>query len=167
MDAWCSIVLDGALQAGGMAAFAPVLDHAQASAIRDYVRHRAQEDGLSAADASTHPLDTRRGAIIAAHGTASGATACAACHGLNGEPVAGGAFPRIGGQGAPYLSEQLQDFASKARANAIMAPIAAALSTDDIRDVAAYYASVVSPFPALPQGNAQLVARGQGAGGVR
>jgi cytochrome c553 len=55
----------------------------------------------------------------------------------------------------------LQDFASKARANAIMAPIAAALSADDIRDVAAFYASVVSPFPALPRGNAQLVDKGK------
>jgi len=161
VDAWYGIVLDGALQAGGMAPFAPVLDHAQASAIRDYVRHRAQEDGLGAGHASTHPPDAKRGATIAAQGTASGATACAACHGLNGEPVAGGAFPRIGGQGAPYLSKQLQDFAAKARANAVMAPIAAALSADDIRDVAAYYASIVSPFSALPQGNAQLVNKGR------
>ena len=41
VDAWYSIVLDGALRQGGMAPFAPTLDHAQASAIRDYVIHRA------------------------------------------------------------------------------------------------------------------------------
>jgi cytochrome c553 len=34
-------------------------------------------------------------------------------------------------------------------------------SPDDIRDVAAYYAGVESPFPALPRGNAQLVDKGR------
>lgn len=158
VDAWYSIVLDGELQTGGMAAFAPVLDRVQASAIREYVRQRAQADGLGAGN---DVPDMKRGATIAAQGTASGATACAACHGLNGEPVGDDAFPRIGGQGAPYLSKQLQDFKTKARANAIMAPIAAALSADDIRDVAAYYASIESPFPVLPHGNAQLVDKGR------
>jgi quinohemoprotein ethanol dehydrogenase len=158
VDAWYSIVLDGALQEGGMAAFAPVLDHAQASAIRDYVRHRAQEDGLGA---STHPPDAKRGAAIVAQGTASGAAACAGCHGLNGDSIGGGAFPRVGGQGAPYLSQQLQDFKSGARANAIMSPIANTLSVDDIGDVAAYFASLESAFPPLPPGNAQLVDKGR------
>ena len=161
VDAWYSIVLDGVLQEGGMAAFSPVLDHAQASAIRDYVRRRALEDGLGAGDTASHPPDAKRGATIVAHGTASGATACAACHGLNGDSVGGGAFPRVGGQGAPYLSKQLQDFKSRARTNAIMAPIADTLSADDIRDVAAYFASVESALPPLPRGNAQLVDKGR------
>jgi hypothetical protein len=44
VDAWYSIVLDGALKDGGMAPFGSVLDRAQAAAILDYVVHRANED---------------------------------------------------------------------------------------------------------------------------
>ena len=59
-DAWYSIVLDGALKEGGMAAFAQVLDRAQAAAIRDYVIHRANEDDatLSARQRDTSPIRT-------------------------------------------------------------------------------------------------------------
>ncbi len=47
VDAWYSIVLDGALEEGGMAAFGPVLDRTQATAIRDYC-HSARQRGHGA-----------------------------------------------------------------------------------------------------------------------
>ena len=80
-----------------------------------------------------------RGAVIAAQGTVAGAPPCAQCHAFNGVSDASGAFPRLAGQSAYYLAEQLRDFASGMRSNAFMTPIAKALTADDIADVAAYY----------------------------
>ena len=53
-----------------------------------------------------------RGAVIAAQGTVAGAPPCAQCHAFNGVSDASGAFPRLAGQSAYYLAEQLRDFAS-------------------------------------------------------
>ena len=160
VDAWYNIVLDGALKEGGMAPFGSVLDRAQATAIRDYVIHRAHEDASTATTTTRQP-DPNRGAVIVAQGTSSGAPACAQCHAFTGGSDSSGAFPRIAGQSAAYLSEQLRDFGSGVRANALMTPIAKALSPDDIADVAAYYASVEASFPPLATGDPDLVAKGQ------
>jgi len=153
--------LDGVLKEGGMAPFGLVLDRGQAAAIRDYVIHRAHEDASTAATTTTRQPDPNRGAVIVAQGTPSGAPACAQCHAFTGGSDTSGAFPRIAGQSAAYLSEQLRDFGSGVRANAIMTPIATALSPDDIADVAAYYATVETPFPPLATGDPDLVAKGQ------
>jgi len=161
VDAWYSIVLDGALQQGGMAAFRPVLDRAQATAIRAYVVNRAQEDSTTRTQAGLRRPDPQRGAAIALHGTASEAVPCAQCHGSAGESNVKGAFPRIAGQSAPYLSEQLRDFSSKARASDLMSPIASALSPDEIADVAAYYASIQSPIPPVTTASPELVKKGR------
>jgi cytochrome c553 len=160
VDAWYNIVLDGVLKENGMAPFGSVLDRGQASAIRDYVIHRAHEDKSTVATTTREP-DPNRGAVIVAQGTPSGATACAQCHAFTGGSDSSGAFPRIAGQSAAYLSEQLRDFGSGVRANAIMTPIAKVLSPDDIADVAAYYATVETPFPPLATGDQDLVAKGQ------
>jgi mono/diheme cytochrome c family protein len=100
VDAWYSIVLDGALKEGGMAAFGSVLDRGQAAAIRDYVIHRAHEDESTAATSTARQPDPNRGAVIVAQGTPSGAPACARCHAFTGGSDASGAFPRIAGQSA-------------------------------------------------------------------
>ena len=160
VDAWYSIVLDGALRQGGMAPFAPVLDHTQASAIRDYIIHRANAPDAPNAGKPDHQPDLGHGAVIVAQGTAAGAPACAQCHGLTGGSDASGAFPRLAGQPAAYLSRQLQDFRSGARANAIMSPIARALSPDDAADVSAYFASLDTPFPPLAAPDPNLVKKG-------
>ena len=149
VDAWYSIVLDGALKEGGMAAFGSVLDRTQATAIRDYIIHRANEDDPARSARGRRQPDPSHGAVIAAQGTAAGAPACAQCHAFSGGSDSSGAFPRIAGQSAFYLARQLRDFSSGVRANAIMSPIASALSPDDIDDVAAYYANVEAPFPPL------------------
>ena len=160
VDAWYSIVLDGALKEGGMAAFSQVLDRAQAGAIRDYVVHRARED-QAAIGARNRQSDPNHGAMIVAQGTAAGGNACAQCHAFTGSSDGSGAFPRLAGQPAAYLAEQLRDFASGARANAVMSPIAGSLSADDIEDVAAYFASVETPYPPLPSMDAALVKKGE------
>jgi len=100
--------------------------------------------------------------VIAAQGTAAGAPACARCHAFNGGSDGSGAFPRIAGQSAFYLSEQLRAFSSGVRLNAIMSPVAKALSADDISDVTAYYAGAMAPFlPLASTADAGLVAQGE------
>lgn len=63
---------------------------------------------------------------------------CAACHGADGNSAAPN-FPKIAGQNAKYIYKQLQNFKSGFRENALMMPIAMALSDQDMADVAQYY----------------------------
>jgi cytochrome c553 len=109
----------------------------------------------------TRKPDRKRGAVIAAQGTAAGAPACAQCHAFNGTSDGSGAFPRIAGQSVYYLAKQMRDFTSGVRSNAVMSPIAKALTPDDIADVAAYYAGVDAPFPPLSNSGAALIKRGE------
>jgi cytochrome c553 len=102
-----------------------------------------------------------RGAVIAAQGTVTGAPPCAQCHAFNGVSDASGAFPRVAGQSAYYLAEQLRDFASGMRSNAFMTPIAKALTADDIADVAAYYSGLDAPFLPLRKPDEALVKAGE------
>ncbi len=78
------------------------------------------------------------------------AAACAACHGTNGVSRAP-AIPSLAGQREKFLQWQLVFFRSGRRENAIMGPIASALSDEDIRNLGAYYASLPrAPPPAPP-----------------
>jgi cytochrome c553 len=72
---------------------------------------------------------------------ADGATksaACAACHGPNGNSV-NAEWPRLAGQSAVYIVEQLRLFRSGVRNNPVMKPLASTLSNQDIDDLAVYY----------------------------
>jgi cytochrome c553 len=113
------------------------------------------------AQSTARQPDVNRGAVIAAQGTRSGAPACAQCHAFNGSSDGSGAFPRIAGQSTYYLMRQMRDFSSNVRANAIMSPIAKALSPDDIADAAAYYAGVNAPFLPLASAAPALIQRGE------
>jgi cytochrome c553 len=115
---------------------------------------------LAVAEADDHQPDIARGAAIAAQGVA-GAPACAQCHAYNGASDGSGAFPRISGQSAYYLAKQLRDYVSGVRTNAVMTPIAKALSSADTTAVAAYYASVSAPFLPLKSAKPMLVKRGE------
>src|SRR5438105_4395839 len=65
---------------------------------------------------------------------------CTACHGEDGNsPTAD--YPKLAGQHPDYLAKALRDYKSGMRKNAIMAGFAAALSKDDIENLAEYYAS--------------------------
>jgi len=80
----------------------------------------------------------------AARGQRIAGQVCAACHAADGNSVAA-ANPKIAGQFEEYLQKQLGDFKAQpgkkpARESAIMTPMAANLSNDDIQSVAAYYA---------------------------
>jgi len=105
--------------------------------------------------------DTKHGATIAAQGTPGGAPGCAQCHAFNGASDGSGAFPRIAGQSAYYLSKQLRDFRSGQRDNAVMTPIAKAMTAEDIDDVAAYYAGLHSPVLPLAKPDTALIKQGE------
>jgi cytochrome c553 len=68
----------------------------------------------------------------------SKAEQCQECHGEAGLGTAEH-FPKLAGQGAPYLRKQLSDFRSGARKNLIMTDMAAAISKQDVEDIAAYF----------------------------
>lgn len=66
---------------------------------------------------------------------------CAACHGPEGISQTP-QFPNIAGQYEDYLYQSLKDYKSGARNNAIMAGTVATLSDQDMKDLAAYFASL-------------------------
>lgn len=66
--------------------------------------------------------------------------ACAACHGADGNSVAG-MFPNLAGQTWRYIYIQLKDFKEGRRSNQMMSPMAVPLSRQDMIDIANYYAS--------------------------
>ena len=75
-----------------------------------------------------------------AKGATISSTVCAACHtadGSRGIPT----NPILQGQHPDYLVKQLGEFKSGKRDNAVMKPMASTLSDDDMRNVAAFYAS--------------------------
>lgn len=65
---------------------------------------------------------------------------CQACHGVDGNS-SNPEWPKLAGQHAGYLAQQLAAFKSGARQNATMSAMVAGLSEQDMHDLAAYYAS--------------------------
>lgn len=77
------------------------------------------------------------------------AATCEACHGADGlgtNPM----YPVLAGQYEDYLVHALKSYRDGTRKNAIMAGLAAPLSDADIKDLAAYYASMPSALHTLP-----------------
>ncbi|KFN44476.1 c-type cytochrome [Arenimonas oryziterrae] len=72
------------------------------------------------------------------------ATACAACHGADGNKTLDATYPRLAGQYPDYLSKALHEYKNGKRKNAIMAGQAQALSDQDIADLSAYFGSLDS-----------------------
>lgn len=93
---------------------------------------------------------------------ANGAPACMICHGAQGEGNPAAGFPQLAGQGAVYLTEQLEAIANDTRASPTMTAIAKSLDPTQRQAVAQYYASLPSPLnidqlaaTALPPANAE------------
>lgn len=66
---------------------------------------------------------------------------CYACHGMNGISSMS-LYPNLAGQKRRYLAAQLRAFRDGSRRNPIMSLIAAHLTDAQIKDVAAYFASL-------------------------
>lgn len=69
------------------------------------------------------------------------AAVCKSCHGEGGVKPILPEYPMIGGQHQDYLAAALTQYKSGKRKNASMNGFAAALSTQDIQDLAAYFSS--------------------------
>lgn len=99
----------------------------------------------AAASAATAAGVPPAGKVDLARGQQIATSVCMACHTVDGSRGAA-TNPILAGQHGDYLVKQLREFKSGARANAIMQGFASQLSDDDMRNVAAFYASK-APVP--------------------
>jgi cytochrome c553 len=81
---------------------------------------------------------------------AAKAKPCAACHGPDFNTPISADIPRLAGQHADYLARALADYKTGARKNAVMDGQAAALSRQDILDLAAYFHSLGGTLKVIP-----------------
>lgn len=104
----------------------------------------------SAASLANEVVDLRRQPVI--EGNAEAAleknAVCGGCHGVDGNSVVPD-FPSLAGQSATYLYLQLKAFKAGSRPSDIMKPQVEALSDQDMKDLAAHYASL-SPKASSP-----------------
>ncbi|MDI1272042.1 c-type cytochrome [Polaromonas sp.] len=110
----------------------------------------------------------KAGEQLARVGKPPSVTACVSCHGAQGEGMA--AFPPLAGTGYGYLMAQLDAFADGRRKNAVMEPIAKALSTEERASTAAYFSGlparvqpIAGPSPATSDAGGWLAQRGRWA----
>lgn len=110
-----------------------------------------------------------QGRQIATQGAGAAVPACASCHGARGE--GGAAFPRLAGTGQAYLQAQLEAFASGARKNPLMQPIAQGLTPSQRQSVTLYFSQLPAPMhaadvaqPTPADAGAWLATRGRWTG---
>lgn len=87
---------------------------------------------------------------------------CAGCHGADGQGGKRGEYPRLAGQRASYLEEQLRSFRARRRINIPMIPYTEEreMNDDDVRAIAAYLASVkLSTKPPTFKGDEDALTR--------
>lgn len=65
---------------------------------------------------------------------------CVACHSVDGNSAIS-MYPKIAGQHSEYIYKQLKEFKSGDRKDPVMAGMVAALSDQDMKDLAAYFSS--------------------------
>lgn len=93
---------------------------------------------LSTTSAFAH-VAHQLGEQIANHGI-NGVPACAVCHGEQGEGDQAAGYPRLAGMNADYLTSQLDLYAAGSRIGQAMQIYSRALTTQQRRAVADYYA---------------------------
>lgn len=86
---------------------------------------------------------------------------CVRCHGHDGLGRGSSAFPKLAGQKREYLEESLLAYATGRRASGIMQPLAAGLTEEVIRELAAYYAGLPGGPRAAATTDAALLAQGR------
>jgi cytochrome c553 len=112
-------------------------------------QNMAEGDASEAPDRESRYIDLGRAVVVGATGH-SIEHACRACHGMDGAGDGSGAFPRLSELPEWYIYKQLRDYASEARPNDVMTPIAQALNEGEMRGAARYYANQNAGFPARP-----------------
>lgn len=130
----------GERESGIMQPVAAMLSPAERQELADYYAGRTAP--ATAAPDDPQSVLVERGRALATDGDASALIpACNGCHGADAHPL----YPRLAGQSAPYLGNQLrlwQNHPRRTRTSPIMTPIAERLSEHQINEVAAYYASL-------------------------
>ena len=123
------------------------------------VRAAALAAGIVMTGASAWAAESGKTGPDLARGQKIATEVCAACHGADGNSVLP-ANPKLAAQVADYTAKQLADFkANKDRKNPIMMAMAAPLSAEDMRALAAYFAAQ-KPKPGGAR-NKETVALGQ------
>jgi cytochrome c553 len=87
-------------------------------------------------------VDILAGKQIVLSGNAQGALACMTCHIESGQGMSENGFPQLSGMNPFYLEKQIKDFQNLQRINTVMQPIANALDSKDIANIAAYFSSL-------------------------
>jgi len=100
---------------------------------------------LFATSLIAHASEEAKGKADPAKGKVIAETVCVACHGADGNSATS-ANPHLAGQVEEYIYKQLKNFKSvdgkpAVRNNAIMGGMAAPLSDEDMKNVAAWFAS--------------------------
>lgn len=114
--------------------------------------HRLTPQDLADVAAYVSSLPPRQpppasGTAQTTHGAALYGRLCTGCHGSNGEGSGGARVPRLAGQHAAYLAEQLRDAATGGRPSMERehSSLLAQLSVDDMSDLAEYLAQLPAP----------------------
>ena len=94
------------------------------------------------------------------------AETCAGCHGENGISQTEN-IPSLAGQQDQFTQWQLVFFRGGARKNELMQPIAAEITNEDVRLLAAYFASLPPPKDSKPDDNPDLSKKGAEAAAGR
>lgn len=117
----------------------------------------AGQNAAAPAPAASPPPEA--GAVVLGDAAAgqTKAAVCGACHGSDGNPT-DKQYPKLAGQNEAYIVRQLTLFKSGKRQNPIMLGFASTLSTKDMHDIGAYFASKKS-LPGVA--DEALVARGE------
>jgi cytochrome c553 len=141
------------LPVAGAGRSAPALWDAICSAIGLSPRDAAPDPGLAGEPASRVAWTATTRQYIEQGNAARGATlvaaTCANCHGRIGI-TDDAIFPNLAGQSRAAIYKQLQDFKSGRRDAAVMGVYVAPLQDADLRDLAAYYASLPAPPARAP-----------------
>ncbi len=101
------------------------------------------------------------GRTVFGQSMAAGRPACTACHLANGAGQPDVGIPRLAGLSPSYIEAQLGYFATGVRANAAMAPYAAALSPAQRTQVAAYLGGLSAPPADEPSPAGPVLAHGR------
>lgn len=108
----------------------------------DHTTPAKADDHAAKPAADTHTMDHGDAEEVKPVGDAEQGKAksqtCMACHSTDGNSMVP-EYPKIAGQQPAYIYQQLKAFKAGERKNALMAPMAAPLSDQDMLDLAAYY----------------------------
>lgn len=144
-----SAVPDNPILAGQRADYLASALQAYRSGLRDHGIMKTMANRLSAQDpqdiaayyAAQPPVQSKARARGEAGAGKGKIAVCAGCHGVDGHSAIPNT-PSLAGQHATYLASALKTYKAGGRNNPIMAPIVAALSEQDMEDIAAYYAAL-------------------------